>query len=102
MLTTTQNLFTKWKSIQSTGCCKFRTDKKLGKYERYITLGKCNIWLVKKHKRTNYFAFSFTTLNLNDLLSFQLYLLDSENKKIEFNDDEKKNSILNFKTEVLQ
>ena len=24
------------------GCCKFRTDKKLGKYERYITLGKCN------------------------------------------------------------
>ena len=39
---------------------------------------------------------------MNDLLSFNFYLLNSENKGIEFIDDEKEISILNFKIEVLQ
>ena len=45
---------------------------------------------------------SFKTENLNDLLNFNFYLLDSENKGIEFIDDKKKMSILNFRIEVLQ
>ena len=39
---------------------------------------------------------------MNDLLNFNFYLLDSENKGIEFIDDKKKMSILNFRIEVLQ
>ena len=57
---------------------------------------------LKNTQKTDHVWFSFTTKNLNDLLSFNLYLLDSENKGMEFIDDEKKLSILNFKIEVLQ
>ena len=39
---------------------------------------------------------------MNDLLSFNFYLLNSENKGTEFIDDEKEISLLNFKIEVLQ
>ena len=68
--------------------------QKLGKYERYITLGKCNIWVVKKKKETDHCSFSFTEK--------KIFLLDSENKEVEFIDDKKKKSILNFKIELLQ
>ena len=44
---------------------------------------------------------SFKTNNLNDLLSFQFTLLDTNNKKIEFIDNQKKISILNFKIGIL-
>ena len=44
---------------------------------------------------------SFKTNNLNDLLSFQFTLLDTNNKKSEFIDNQKKISILNFKIGIL-
>ena len=44
---------------------------------------------------------SFKTNNLNDLLSFQFTLLDTNNKKIEFIDNQKKISTLNFKIGIL-
>lgn len=44
---------------------------------------------------------SFKTNNLNDLLSFQFTLLDTNNKKIEFIGNQKKISILNFKIGIL-
>ena len=45
-------------------------------------------------------CFPFTTKTLNDLLSFSIYLLDENNNRITFPDEEKKISILNFKTDV--
>ena len=44
---------------------------------------------------------SFKTNNLNDLLSIQFTLLDTNNKKIEFIGNQKKISILNFKIGIL-
>ena len=50
------------------------------------------------NREHNYF--SFTTPSLNNLLDFIVNLIDDSSKVIEFNSDEKKISILNFKTEV--
>ena len=44
----------------------------------------------KTQKRADHFAFSFTTKNINNVLSFQFYLLDSKNEQIEFINGEKK------------
>ena len=57
---------------------------------------------LKSIQKTDHFAFSFKTRNLNDLLTFQFTFLDSNNKKVEFIDNEKKITILNFRTEVLK
>lgn len=57
---------------------------------------------LKYIQKTDRFRFSFTRNNLIDLLSFEFYLLDSENKEDQFIDNEKKISILNYETEVLQ
>lgn len=45
---------------------------------------------LRNTQNTNHFGFSFKTKNLNDLLGFSFYLNDSNNKGIEFIDDEKK------------
>lgn len=52
-------------------------------------------------QKIDHFGSSFKTNNLNDLLSFQFTLLDTNNKKIEFIDNQKKISILNFKIGIL-
>lgn len=52
-------------------------------------------------QKIDHFGSSFKTNNLNDLLSFQFTLLDTNNKKIEFTDNQKKISILNFKIGIL-
>ena len=44
-------------------------------------------------------CFSFSMKTLNDLLSFSIYLLYDNNKEITFEDNKKKISILNFKTD---
>ena len=44
--------------------------------------------------------FSFTIKTLNNLLSFSIYLLDDNNKEINFVDGEKEISILNIKIDV--
>ena len=49
---------------------------------------------LKKKKETDHCSFSFTEK--------KIFLLDSENKEVEFIDDKKKKSILNFKIELLQ
>ena len=46
------------------------------------------------------FDFPFLTKTLVHLLRFSIYLLDDNNQEITFADNEKKNSILNFKTDV--
>ena len=51
---------------------------------------------LKKLKSTEH-CFPFKTLSLNDLFSFSMYLVDDNNKPIEFTNDEIKISILNFK-----
>ena len=43
-----------------------------------------------KDKKSDHFFFGFSTTNLVDLLSFNIYLIDSKNNKITFNDTEKK------------
>ena len=47
-----------------------------------------------KKKETDHSSFSFTEK--------KIFILDSENKEVEFIDDKKKKSILNFKIELLQ
>ena len=42
-----------------------------------------------KNAKSDHFSFSFKTTNLTDLLSFNLYLVDCNNKRINFADDEK-------------
>ena len=50
---------------------------------------------------SRHLCFSFMTLTLNDLLDFSINLIDDNNKEIEFASNEKKISILNFKTDML-
>ena len=54
----------------------------------------------KEIKNTNHICFPFVTRSFNDLTSFSIYLQDNQNKKIEFNTEEKKISILNFQIEM--
>ena len=84
-------------SLINYSCYKFKTDKKLGKYERHIVLGKREVWRVKNTHKKYHFGFTLTTKNLNDLLSLKFCIWDSENKNIKLIDNEKKLSIMNFK-----
>ena len=54
----------------------------------------------KEINNSRHFCFPFSTKTLNDLLSFDIYILDDNNKEITFEDNEKKIGILNFKTDV--
>ena len=51
-------------------------------------------------KSAEHFWFSFKTLSLNDLLLFNIYLIDENNKPIKFTNDKNKISILNFKSNI--
>ena len=42
-----------------------------------------------RDKKSYHFSFSFKTKNLADLLSFSIYLIDSDNTKITFTDSKK-------------
>ena len=53
-----------------------------------------------KDKKSDHFSFGFSTANLADLLLFSIYLTDSKNNKITFNDTEKKMSISNFEIDI--
>ena len=55
-----------------------------------------------KDKNSEYISFNFGAKSLSDLLSFSLYLIDSQNNKITFKGAETKISILNFKIEIFQ
>ena len=65
--------------------------------EKSIWVNAKSIWVnanfeVLKDKKSDHFSFGFSTANLADLLSFSIYLIDSENNKITFNDTEKKSA----------
>ena len=49
-----------------------------------------NFSSLEEVKSTEHFCFPFKTLPLNDLLSFSTYLIDHNNKPIEFTNDENK------------
>ena len=53
------------------------------------------IALKKRKVQTEHFCFPFKTTTLNDLLSFSIYLIDDDNKPIEFVSRENKISTLN-------
>ena len=55
-----------------------------------------------KDKISDHFSFSFETTNLADLLTFRIYLINSNNSKITLSDGEKTISILNFKIDIHQ
>ena len=65
-----------------------------------------SIWIntaLEEQKYINsrkHLCFPFTTTSLNDLLSFSISLIGDSNKQIEFGNNEKKISTLNFKTDV--
>ena len=55
----------------------------------------------KEINNSRHLCFLFSTLSLNDLLNFSTILLDSNNKEIEFNANEKKKiSVFNFKIDL--
>ena len=54
----------------------------------------------KEINNSRHFCVPFTTLTLNDLLNFSINLRDDYNKQITFEENEKKVSILDFKTDV--
>ena len=57
---------------------------------------------LKNKKNSRHLCFPFSIKTLNDLLSFNIYLLDNNNKDITFEDNKKKISILNFKIDVFK
>ena len=65
-----------------------------------------SIWInvqFKDHKEINnnsHSCLAFMTRSFSDLTSFNIFLQDDQNKKIEFKDGEKKISILNFQIDV--
>ena len=67
----------------------------LDKIENWDIKGK-SLWVnvnfssLEEVKSTEHFCFPFKTLSLNDLLSFSTYLMDHNNKPIEFTNDENK------------
>ena len=54
----------------------------------------------KELNNSKHFCFPFKKNKINDLLIFSINLLDDNNKQITFAENEKKISILNFKTDV--
>ena len=91
-------------------------NRKIVSILRVINLNKINEWnKIKgtpiwinasfediKDKNSEHISFSFETKDLSDLLSFSLYLIDSQNNKTTFNSGETKISILHFKIEIFQ
>ena len=55
----------------------------------------------RDNKNVKHFSYNFITNNKSDLLNFKLKLADTNNKLIEFAQDEKKIAILNFMIEFL-
>ena len=57
----------------------------------------------KDHKeinKNNHLCFPFITRSFSDLTSFNIFFQDDQNKKIEFEKEEKKISIFNFQTDI--
>ena len=54
----------------------------------------------KEINNNRHLCFPFTTLTLDDLLNFSIYLMEDHNKQITFEANEKQVSILNFKNNV--
>ena len=54
----------------------------------------------KEINNSRHLCFPLTTLTLNDLLNFSINLIDAHNKQITFEENKKKVSKLNFKTDV--
>ena len=52
--------------------------------------------------KPSHLAFSFTTRNLSDLLSFSVTLLDSDEKEINFLKMKKKNSTIGYRIEIIK
>ena len=49
---------------------------------------------------SKHLSFSFKTQSLNDLLNFNINLIDDDNKSIKFSSGKQKIHLLNFKIEV--
>ena len=65
-----------------------------------------SLWINATHEEqkeinnNRHLCFQFTTSTLNNLLNFSVNLIDDNNKQTTFEDNNKKNSILNFKIDV--
>ena len=54
----------------------------------------------KEINNNSHLCFPFATKSLNDLVSFSIYLVDDNDKELDFTAGEKKISILNFQIDV--
>ena len=54
----------------------------------------------KEINNNSHLCFPFSTKSLNDLVSFSIYLVDDDNKELDFTAGEKKISIVNFQIDV--
>ena len=81
-------------------------DIHLNKISKWDEIKAKSIWTnvqFKDHKEinnNNHLCSPFITRTFSDLTSFTILLQDDQNKKIEFNNGEKKISILNFQIDV--
>ena len=54
----------------------------------------------KEINNNSHLCFPFATKSLNDLVSFSIYLVDDDNKELDFTAAEKKISIVNFQIDA--
>ena len=79
----------------------------LNEIEKWEEIKKSSRWVngsfqtQTENRQPKHIAYNFQTKNRGDVLAFTLQLVDSDNKKIEFVDGEKKFPILNFMIEFL-
>ena len=94
------------KSIINSKIYRFLGIVDLKKINNWEQIKGQSLWInatLEEQKEINYsrhLCFPFTTLTLNDLLNFSINLIDDHNKQIIFEENKKKVSILNFKTDV--
>ena len=65
-------------------------------------MDKYYIYWLWKSNTCKHFAFAFETVNLSDLINFQLSLLDSKAKSIKFKSGEQKIPALTFSIQVIE
>ena len=79
-------------------------DEKLKLIVSYVRLIACLLlhrnFGNKEINNNNHLCFPFITRSFSDLTSFDIFLQDNTNKKIEFKSGEKKISISNFQIDI--
>ena len=75
----------------------------LNKIDNWEEIKGQSTWInvsFKDQNNNSHICFPFATKSLNDLVCFSIYLIDDNNKELNFTSGETKISILNFQIDV--